>query len=77
MFIVFWLIFLLFVLTSFALTAIVIMQEPKQGGLGEGLGRRRTGLYRLYRRHCRRLATSDDLPRRHLGTVSLGARYRT
>lgn len=38
MFILFWLIFLLFVLTSFALTAIIIMQEPKQGGLGEGLG---------------------------------------
>ncbi len=36
--IVFWIIFLLFVLVSFALTGIIIMQEPKQGGLGEGLG---------------------------------------
>jgi len=36
-FIVFWIIFLLFVLVSFSLTGIIIMQEPKQGGLGEGL----------------------------------------
>lgn len=38
MFILFWVVFLIFVLVSFALTGIVIMQEPKQGGLGEGLG---------------------------------------
>lgn len=38
MFIVFWLVFLLFVLTSLALVGVVITQEPKQGGLGEGLG---------------------------------------
>jgi protein translocase SecG subunit len=37
-FILFWVLFILFVLVSFALTAVVIMQEPKQGGLGEGLG---------------------------------------
>ena len=37
MFIVFWVVFLLFVLVSVALTGIIIMQEPKQGGLGEGL----------------------------------------
>ena len=37
MFIVFWLVFLLFMLTSLALVGIVIMQEPKQGGLGEGV----------------------------------------
>ena len=38
MFILFWLVFLLFVLTSLALVGVVITQEPKQGGLGEGLG---------------------------------------
>jgi preprotein translocase subunit SecG len=37
-FILFWIIFILFILVSLALVAIVIMQEPKQGGLGEGLG---------------------------------------
>lgn len=38
MFILFWVLFFLFVVVSFALTAIIVMQEPKQGGLGEGLG---------------------------------------
>jgi protein translocase SecG subunit len=34
----FWLIFILFAVSSVLLTAIILMQEPKQGGLGEGLG---------------------------------------
>lgn len=38
MFILFWLIFFVFVVVSLALTAVILMQEPKQGGLGEGLG---------------------------------------
>lgn len=38
MIVLFWLIFFIFILVSLALTGIVIMQEPKQGGLGEGLG---------------------------------------
>lgn len=37
MFIVFWLVFFIFVLISFAIVGIVLMQESKQGGLGEGL----------------------------------------
>ena len=37
MFIIFWLIFFIFVLVSFAIVGIVLMQESKQGGLGEGL----------------------------------------
>lgn len=35
--IVFWLVFFIFVLVSFAIVGIVLMQEAKQGGLGEGL----------------------------------------
>lgn len=38
MFIVFWLVFFLFVVVSFSIVAVVLMQEAKQGGLGEGLG---------------------------------------
>ncbi len=38
MVILFWLVFFVFVLVSLSLTAIILMQEPKQGGLGEGLG---------------------------------------
>ena len=38
MFFLFWLVFVLFILLSGLLTAIILMQEPKQGGLGEGLG---------------------------------------
>ena len=38
MLILFWLIFLLFILASVGLTFIILLQEPKQGGLGEGLG---------------------------------------
>ena len=34
----FWIIFILFVVASLLLTTIILMQEPKQGGLGEGLG---------------------------------------
>lgn len=33
----FWIVLAPFVLLSFALTAIILLQEPKQGGLG-GLG---------------------------------------
>ena len=38
MFILFWLVFILFILASVGLTFIILLQEPKQGGLGEGLG---------------------------------------
>ena len=38
MFILFWLVFILFILASIGLTFIILLQEPKQGGLGEGLG---------------------------------------
>lgn len=34
----FWPIYILFLLVSLALIAVVLLQEPKQGGLGEGLG---------------------------------------
>ncbi len=37
MFFLFWIVFIVFVLTSVFLTSIILMQEPKQGGLG-GLG---------------------------------------
>lgn len=37
MFIVFWLVFFIFVVVSFAIVAVVLLQEAKQGGLGEGL----------------------------------------
>lgn len=38
MFIIFWFVLLLFIAASIALVALVLLQEPKQGGLGEGLG---------------------------------------
>ncbi|MEM7736726.1 MAG: preprotein translocase subunit SecG [Deinococcota bacterium] len=39
MFIIFWFILLLFIMSSVALVAIVLLQEPKQGGgLGESFG---------------------------------------
>lgn len=38
MFILFWIVFFVFVVMSFLLTGVIIIQEPKQGGLGEGLG---------------------------------------
>ncbi len=34
----FWIVFVIFVIVSLLLTAVVLMQEPKQSGLGEGLG---------------------------------------
>ncbi|MEX2536765.1 MAG: preprotein translocase subunit SecG [Trueperaceae bacterium] len=34
----FWLILVLFIILSLLLTAVILMQEPKQSGLGEGLG---------------------------------------
>ena len=34
----FWLILSLFIILSVLLTFIILMQEPKQSGLGEGLG---------------------------------------
>ena len=34
----FWIVLILFLVSSLALTALVLLQEPKQGGLGEGLG---------------------------------------
>jgi protein translocase SecG subunit len=34
----FWLIMTLFIILSLLLTAIILLQEPKQSGLGEGLG---------------------------------------
>ena len=34
----FWIVLTLFILLSVVLTAIVLLQEPKQPGLGEGLG---------------------------------------
>lgn len=37
MVVLFWLVFLLFLLVSLGLTWIILLQEPKQGGLGEGL----------------------------------------
>ncbi len=33
----FWIVLVLFVIVSLALTAIVLMQEPKQSGLGDAL----------------------------------------
>lgn len=33
----FWLLLILFILASVGLTAVVLLQEPKQSGLGEGL----------------------------------------
>ncbi len=33
----FWLVFVLFVLVSVTLTGVILMQEPKQSGLGSGL----------------------------------------
>ncbi|ADI15396.1 preprotein translocase subunit SecG [Truepera radiovictrix] len=38
MYILFWVVFVLFVVLSLALTAVILLQEPRQGGLGEGLG---------------------------------------
>jgi preprotein translocase subunit SecG len=38
MVVVFWLVFIVWVLVSVGLVAIILMQEPKQGGLGEGFG---------------------------------------
>ncbi len=34
----FWIILTLFLLLSVLLTVVILMQEPKQPGLGEGLG---------------------------------------
>ena len=34
----FWIVLILFVISSLVLTAIILLQEAKQGGLGEGLG---------------------------------------
>jgi preprotein translocase subunit SecG len=34
----FWLVMIPFILVSLMLTAVVLLQEPKQAGLGEGLG---------------------------------------
>lgn len=34
----FWLILTLFIILSVLLTGLVLLQEPKQAGLGEGLG---------------------------------------
>lgn len=34
---IFWLVFVLFVLASVLLTAVILFQEPKQAGLGDGL----------------------------------------
>ncbi len=34
----FWIAFVIFLLVSVLLTVVVLMQEPKQSGLGEGLG---------------------------------------
>lgn len=33
----FWIVLIVFVIVSLALTAIVLMQEPKQSGLGDAL----------------------------------------
>ncbi len=38
MFVLFWLVFAFFIVLSLSLTAVILMQEPKQGGLGGGLG---------------------------------------
>ncbi len=38
MFILFWTVFVVFILVSVSLTGIILMQEPKESGLGEGLG---------------------------------------
>jgi preprotein translocase subunit SecG len=34
---VFWIVLVLFVLASLLLTTVVLLQEPKQAGLGDGL----------------------------------------
>jgi preprotein translocase subunit SecG len=34
----FWIVLVLFVIISALLTVVILMQEPKQSGLGEGLG---------------------------------------
>lgn len=34
----FWIVLIPFVIVSLLLTAVVLLQEPKQAGLGEGLG---------------------------------------
>lgn len=34
----FWLILVLFLILSLLLTGVILLQEPKQSGLGEGLG---------------------------------------
>jgi len=34
----FWIVFIVFVIVSLLLTAVILMQEPKQSGLGEGMG---------------------------------------
>ncbi len=34
----FWIVLLPFIIASVLLTAIILMQEPKQSGLGEGMG---------------------------------------
>ncbi len=37
MFILFWIALILFILASVLLTVIILLQEPKQAGLGDGL----------------------------------------
>lgn len=34
----FWIVLIVFVITSLVLTAIILLQEPKQSGLGDALG---------------------------------------
>lgn len=34
----FWIVLTLFIITSVLLTVVILIQEPKQSGLGEGLG---------------------------------------
>jgi len=34
----FWIVFIVFVIVSLLLTGVILMQEPKQSGLGEGMG---------------------------------------
>lgn len=38
MFVLFWVIFVLFVLLSLLLPYLILLQEPKQGGLGDAFG---------------------------------------
>lgn len=38
MYFLFWIIVLLFIALSIIITAVILLQEPKQSGLGEGMG---------------------------------------